>query len=161
MGSFFFWLKTLFSISFPVGLKEWIFCFDLSKIIFISPSVLMYSFTGYEILSCMLFSFSTLKILFSYPLISIFFFLQLFILLFLIWEHYVLFLRQLSGFLLSSIFTFVYYDLVCYCSLLKTNPYYSMLFNLRLKIPIPHSQMFTVLHSCSSSRTAAVNSFFF
>ena len=90
-----------------------------------------------------------------------FFFLQLFILLFLIWEHYVLFLRQLSGFLLSSIFTFVYYDLVCYCSLLKTNPYYSMLFNLRLKIPIPHSQMFTVLHSCSSSRTAAVNSFFF
>lgn len=91
----------------------------------------------------------------------LFFFLQLFILLFLLWEHYVLFLRQLSGFLLSSIFTFVYYDLVCYCSLLKTNPYYSMLFNLRLNIPIPHSQMFIVLHSCSSSRTAAVNSFFF
>lgn len=32
---------------------------------------------------------------------------------------------------------------------------------LRLNFPIPHCQMFIVLHSCSSSRTAAVNSFFF
>lgn len=120
-----------------------------------------YSFTGYKILSCQLFSFGALKILFSYPLISIFFFSCLYYCS--SFENTMMFFSGSCQDFYCLQFSLLFIMIWCAIVLIffKKNPYYNMLFNLRLNFPIPHCQMFLVLHSCSFSRTAAVNSYSF